>query len=273
MPRRSGADGFPIAVEGTAGGVPDVLYVHANGFCKELWRPVARAVGATDSDRTWLSMDLRGHGESGAIEPPCSWHDLALDVLAVLGPGARGIAGVGHSMGGASLARAEILEPGTFQTLVLVEPILFPPPHGRADIPIADVAQHRRSVFPDRSAAHRRFSGSGPYAVWDAEVLDLYIDHAWGPGPDGWTLRCEPRIEADYYREGNNVDTWDRLHEIEARVVLVAGQTSDTHHGVYLEQLHQRFAAAELVIVDDVGHLLPMERPDAVADLVTAALE
>lgn len=267
MPRRSGHDGFPIAVEGTADESPDVLYVHANGFCKELWRPIARAVEAIHPASTWWSMDLRGHGESGPVDPPCRWHPLALDVLAIL-HGATGVVGVGHSMGAASLARAEILRPGTFRSLLLIEPILFPPPHGRTEIPLADIAQNRRGVFPDRDATHRRFSSAGPFAVWDPEVLDLYVDHAWGPDTDGWTIRCRPKVEADYYREGNNVDTWDRLDEIGIPVHLVTGATSDTHHGPYLEHLTERFRAVEPVVIPGAGHLVPMERPVAVAELV-----
>lgn len=277
--RRSGHEGAGIAVEGSAGdGTPSILYVHANGFCKELWRPVARAVDEVHPEATWLSIDLRGHGASDRGGPPYRWHPLAVDILEILGgtngapadAAAAGIVGVGHSMGGASLARAEILRPGTFRALVLIEPILFPPPHGRTDIPLADVAMHRRRVFPDRDATHRRFASAGPFSSWDPEVLDLYVDHAWGPGPEGWTIRCEPAVEADYYREGNNVDTWDRLHEITTPVTLVAGERSDTHRGEYLDRLHARFAAADLVIVEEAGHLVPMERPRAIADIVAA---
>lgn len=262
--RREGHEGLPISVEGTVDHDPEFLYVHANGFCKELWRPVARAVGG---GRSWWSIDLRGHGDTGGAELPCQWHTLALDILAVLGS-ARRVVGVGHSMGAASLARAEILQPGVFAHLVLIEPILFPPPHGRADIPIADVAQHRRGVFPDRSAAHRRFSARGPYAGWDPEVLDLYVDHAWGPGPDGWTIKCAPAVEADYYREGNNVDTWDRLDEIAVPVTLVVGSESDTHRGVYLDRLHDRFRFADLVVMPGRGHLVPMEAPESIAEVI-----
>lgn len=271
MPRRDGHDGFPIAVEGTADPHPDILYVHANGFCKELWRPVARSVAEQRPGSRWLSMDLRGHGASDRIEPPCTWHPLALDTLAVVGDADQPV-GVGHSMGGAALARAEVLQPGTFGRLVLIEPILFPPPHGRTNIPLADLAQHRRAVFPDRDATHRRFSSSGPFTVWDPEVLDLYADHAWGLGDDGWTIRCDPAVEADYYREGNNVDTWDRLHEISIPVTLVVGETSDTHRGVYLDQLRDRFRDVELVVLDGLGHLAPMESPRRVADLVVEVL-
>ena len=270
--RRSGWEGFPVAVEGSATSSPDLLYVHANGFCKALWRPIARIVGERHPATRWQSLDLRGHGESDRPDLPCSWHPLALDILEILGDDASGVIGVGHSMGGASLARAEILQPGTFASLVLIEPILFPPPHGRADIPLADVAMNRRSVFPDRDAALQRFAGGGPFAAWDPEILGLYVDHGWGQGPDGWEIRCAPEIEADYYREGNNVDTWDRLPEIDIPVVLIAGDRSDTHRGPYLEQLCHRFRHVDVRVIEDAGHLVPMERPEAIASIVASVV-
>lgn len=272
MPRREGFGGFPIACEGTSEGTPDIICVHATGFCKELWRPIARDVEAIHPEVTWLSIDARGHGASGRGEPPYSWRLPPLDILAVLGEHASGVVGVGHSMGGGSLARAEIERPGTFRSLVLIEPIVFPPPFGRVETPLADVALNRRRVFPDRASTHRRFAERGPFASWDHEVLDLYVDHGWGPGPGGWTIRCAPEVEAEYYREANNIDTWDRLPEIDTPVTIVVGERSDSHHGDYLGALRSRFGREALVVIEDAGHLVPMERPHLIGELVATAV-
>lgn len=270
MPTRvEGWDGFPVAVESSGGvGPVDVLFVHANGFCKELWEPVTRAVSERIDPFRWMSMDQRGHGDSGVGDHPYEWDLVARDVLEVIGE-SSGIVGVGHSSGGAAIARAEILQPGTFRAMVLIEPIIFPPPHGRYDIPLAVVADQRRAVFRDRAAAHVRFSERA-FQDWDPEVLDLYVDHGFRDTEHGWELKCAPEVEADYYREGNNHDTWDRLGEVANPVVLVAGEDSDSHHGPYLSQLQARFPRAHLEVIPDAGHLVPMERPDVVADLVAA---
>lgn len=271
MPTRvEGWDGFPVAIASGSSGPPNALFVHANGFCKELWDPVIASVSARTDPFRWMSMDQRGHGDSGVGEPPYEWDLVARDVLAVIGE-SRGLLGVGHSSGGAAIARAEILQPGTFDSLVLIEPILFPPPHGRHDIPLAAVAEQRRAVFADRDAARDRFAARA-FKDWDPAVLDLYVDHGFRATDDGWELKCAPAVEADYYREGNNHDTWDRLEEIDVPVVLVAGERSDSHHGPYLSQLQARFNRAHLEIVPDAGHLVPMERPETVADLVAAAI-
>ncbi|HSJ70803.1 MAG TPA: alpha/beta hydrolase [Acidimicrobiia bacterium] len=247
----------------------EVCFAHANGFTKALWRPIARRVVEHHRDVRWVSFDLRGHGDSGAGSPPIRWDVHGLDALGLLGD-ASGLLGVGHSMGGTALVRAELHRRGTFDRLVLIEPIVFPPPFERADIPLSRIAEKRRRTFRDRSHARERFA-EGAFSDWDPEVLDLYVDHGFAPGPDGWTIKCEPATEADNYREGGNHDTWNRLDELDLPVVLVTGERSDTHQGAYLDALVGRFPEVELVVIEGAGHLVPMERPATIADLVAGA--
>ncbi len=265
----SGVDGAQIAVEGSSER-PGLVFVHANGFCKELWRPVA-ARSAVAASGGWAALDQRGHGDSDVGSPPYLWDTSARDALAVLASLGGPRLGVGHSSGAACVARAEVLEPGTFDRLVLIEPILFPPPHGRRDIPLAQGAERRRRAFVSRDAARERYAG-GAMRAWSPESLDLYVDHGFRQTEDGWSLKCAPEVEADYFREGNNVDTWDRLPEIQADVTIVVGSDSDSHQDPYLSLLVERFDDADLVVLEGLGHLAPMEAPDVVATTIDVAL-
>lgn len=273
MPTRvDGWEGFPVAIESSSESGPvEAVFVHANGFCKELWRPVVAAVADRPRPFSWVSMDQRGHGDSGVGAPPYDWDRIARDVVAIVGD-SRGLVGVGHSSGGSAIARAEILSPGLFRAMVLIEPIIFPPPYGRYDVPLAAIAEQRTAVFADRAAARERFAMRA-FKDWDPEVLDLYVDHGFRSTDRGWELKCAPQVEADYYREGNNVDTWDRLDEIECPVVLVAGEHSDTHSGPYLSQLQARFRSAHVDVIPSAGHLVPMEQPGAIASMVADVLD
>jgi pimeloyl-ACP methyl ester carboxylesterase len=258
--------GLPIAVErDDSGGPVDAVFVHATGFCKELWRPVIDEVTRHGRPLAWMSMDQRGHGASGRGEPPYRWDLLADDLLDVLEPGSP--TGVGHSSGGAAIAGAEIKHPGTFSELVLIEPIITPPPFERRDTTLARVADRRRSWFPDRPMARDRFA-KGAFASWDPAVLDLYIEHGFADAGNGIQLACAPSVEADFYREGSNHDTWDHLAEIEAPVTVVVGELSTTHTDPYLSMLVAGFRHAELIVVPERGHLVPMEDPSAVARVV-----
>lgn len=267
-----GFGNVPIAAESSVGAPPELLFVHATGFCKELWRPVVHQLTESHQNFEWLAVDQRGHGDSGHGDPPYGWDLLARDVLAVLSEVTdAALVGVGHSSGGAAIARAEILAPGTFRSLVLIEPIIFPPPFERRDTALSRGAERRRSVFRDRQTAHDRFA-EGPFGTWTDEALDIYVDHGFRDTAGGWELKCPPDVEADFYQEGYNVDTWDHLPKLAVPVVIVVGAMSESHRGAYLQALCGRFADVELIVIEDAGHLVPMERPHAIGEVVRATI-
>lgn len=249
------------------------VYVHATGFCKEMWTPVVRRVDvAMDAgDTSAMLLDQRGHGDSTPFTGPLLWDLVARDVAAALEDVPHPIVGVGHSGGGAAIARAEILSPGTFSLMILIEPIVWPPPFERRDLHLAVNAEKRRRTFPSRDAARQRFS-MGPFSAWDDEVLDLYVDHAFHQADGGWTLKCEPSVEAETFRQAANVDTWDRLHEIESPVVVLSGEHSDSHQDPFRSLLVERFSDATSQVIADVGHLAPMEAPDVIADVIAGLI-
>jgi len=258
------AEGIRIARAGGGTGELDALFVHATGFCKEVWQPVIDLV-ATDPF-SWMSIDQRGHGDSDTGRPPNDWDFLARDVIDVLG-GRDGVIGIGHSSGGGVIARAEAFRPGIFRHLVLVEPIIFPPPFRRMDGPMSEGTRRRRRTYPSRDDAFERFE-SGPFGSWTSDALAAYIDHGFRSTGGGWELKCAPEVEADFYAEGLNHDTWDRVKTIEVPVTLVAGEQSNTHPKPYLVALASRFRDVEVVVVPGAGHLVPMEDPGSIAHII-----
>ena len=264
-----GTGGLHIATASGGSGDPDALFVHATGFSKESWHPVVGAMATTPF--SWLSMDLRGHGDSGRGEFPYAWDLLGGDVLGVL-DGRTGLVGVGHSCGGVALVRAEASRPGTFRRLLLIEPIIFPTPAQRLDGPMSAVARRRRSVFDSREVAHERFS-SGPFADWTEQALDAYLDGAFVKTAQGYELKCPPDVEADYYAEGSNHDTWDLAGSLDIPVTIVAGEHSNTHQDPYLDSLVSRFTQPDLIVIPGVGHLIPMEDPERLASIVDAVVD
>jgi len=257
----------------TAGprGDPELLFVHASGFCKELWQPIAQRLEARFPGIVWRSIDIRGHGDSPKGEPPYEWNLLASDVAYTVGDTSP-MLGVGHSIGGALVARAALERPELFYGLLLIEPIILPPPHVRLELALADLTERRRAVFPNRQAAYDGFADRA-FRTWDAEVLAAYVDHGFDDTPHGWALKCLPSVEADMYREGGNHDTWDHLSELAVPVMIVAGDESDTHHEPYLGTLAAQFVDARVIVVEGASHFVPMEKPHDMVDLISVALE
>ncbi len=264
-----GVDGIHIATGAGGGGGPELLFVHATGFCKEVWEPVIDRI--VPKSFSWVTMDQRGHGDSDVGLAPNDWDFLAQDVIDVLCDRVD-VTAIGHSSGGGVIARAESFHPGLFRHLVLIEPIIFPPPFQRMDGPMSEGTRRRRKAFPSRDDAFERFA-SGPFGTWAPEALAAYIDHGFRSSENGWELKCDPEVEADFYAEGLNHDTWERVETIDVPVTLVAGEDSNTHPKPYLDALASQFRDADVVVVPGTGHLVPMEDPGSIARIVQHVIQ
>jgi pimeloyl-ACP methyl ester carboxylesterase len=268
-------DGLRIATltwsHGSGG--PTVLALHANGFCKEVAGPIAEELARRLPAFELVAIDLRGHGDSDEPTPPLDWWDHGRDALAVLA-GATGVIGLGHSSGGAAVVMAELLAPGTFGTLVLVEPIIFPPPYRRdAGVPLATVALKRRRTFSSPAAAADGWRGRGPFAGWDERALQAYVRGGLRERDGSWELKCRPEIEAEFFRMSTAHGAYERLAEIDVPVRLIAGEHSDTHGPALLAALSSRFPRCTVDTVPGATHFVPMEMPAVVAEAVAVAAE
>ncbi len=271
----SGDVELSVADEPVNGGGPAVLFVHATGFCKEVWRPVLDEIGASGIGIDATLLDQRGHGGSSSIIPPLDWWQLGRDVLGVL-DGRRDVIGVGHSAGGAVLALAEILAPGTFRSLVLVEPTIPAPPFKRVeDHPLATSALKRTRQLPSRQAVIEKYRGRGPFVGWDERAFQGYVEGGWQPDPTGGDgavqLACRPQDEAEFYRSAYVHRGFSRLGEIVAPVEIIAGEESDTFPPRFLSLMAGRMRLATVTWVPGANHFVPMQQPEVVAAAAAGA--
>ena len=56
----------------------------------------------------------------------------------------------------------------------------------------------------------------------------------------------------------------DRIHRIKARTVLVWGDSDRIYPAPYAHAFKDAIPGAELVIVAEAGHMVPIEKPDPV---------
>jgi pimeloyl-ACP methyl ester carboxylesterase len=269
------SDGVPLACASWAfgSGEATILAVHATGFCKEVFRPVAVELGALGADFEMITMDQRGHGDSGTPDPPFDWWDLARDALCVA-DGRTGIIGVGHSSGGAALIMAELLDPGTFAALLLVEPIIFPDPADTTHAPsLAAAARNRRRTFASPEAAMTNWRGRGPFRNWDERALEAYARGGLRHEDGAWVLKCAPEIEAQFYLSSTAHGAFARLGEVDSSVHLLAGEHSNTHRPALVDAIVGSIAGATGEIVPNAGHFLPMECPDVVAARLSSMID
>lgn len=237
-----------------------VYFAHATSFCGAVWRPIVDLLERVDT----LTCDFPGHGQGEQLELPVHWRRFGEHVLSETRPGG---VGVGHSMGACALVMAQLEDPDRFSFLVLIEPIIFPGPHGRLEHPLSQVAAKRKASFESRQAALENFKSRSAFANWHPTALQGYVSCGLvGEGPV--ELACSPEVEADIYRASNDHDTWERLSEVEVPVLLLSGADSDTIAPDFAREQARRLPSAGVEIVPDAGHFLPMERPDLVADRI-----
>jgi pimeloyl-ACP methyl ester carboxylesterase len=250
--------------------------------------PVVLVHGWLDHAGTWVDVasrldgwcvapDLRGHGLSGW----CGWSDTYhvaeyvadLDALVTALGGRAHV--VGHSLGGAVVSLWAGARPERALSVTLVDGL------GLADA--ADSAVSRMVEFldgvsaprtprpmPDIDEAARRLRASHPFLA-EERARELAA-RGTRPVPGGgvnwaWDPRHRLRSPSPY-----RADTHARfLARIACPVVVVRPERSPFAHA-HLAPLVSALARAEVVEVAGVGHMVPLEAPEAVAAAVSMAV-
>ncbi len=225
-------------------GIP-VLLIHGAGENHLVWPIGLRRLPGT----IVYAIDLPGHGKStgrgcSTIEEYADWIVAFMEAVQL----DRTIL-IGHSMGGAIAQLCAIQYPEQVSALVLIAT--------GAKLRVAP--QLLQLVESDFVAA-----------------VDLVSQWEWGPlVPDEikqlgkqQLLQIGPEILLDDYRACDAFDVRDRLSEINAPALIIAGeadQMTPLKHAVFLEQ---RLPHARLVTIPQTGHMVMIESAEIVARTV-----
>lgn len=263
--------GLDLAVWDWPGDGPPLLFAHATGFHGRCWDEVIRVLPG----RRAVSIEMRGHGRSEKPAPPYFWHDFGED----LAEAARlldiaGAVGVGHSMGGHSIALAAALRPETFSSLLLVDPTIFVRQYyGQPRKLDASFIRKRRNDWASPQEMFERFQGRPPFANWRPEVLRDYCDFGVLPAGGRYVLACPPEVEASIYARSNapEADLYPLLPKIEGPVTIMRGGIPwDTERfnlaaSPTAPDLAAHFRDGRDVFLEGRSHYIPMETPELVA--------
>ncbi|EIW57881.1 alpha/beta-hydrolase [Trametes versicolor FP-101664 SS1] len=309
-----------------------LFLVHSGGFSRQIWEPMLKPLlarlseSATDVvDEIW-SFEAVQHGDSAVINDHAQrdivdWHDLTRDILNFLStylpadPGAalatvlhpvaphefgksrrRRLVGVGHSFGGTILARAALAQPDLFDSLVLVEPIVFSAAfQDRGPGPGAGMLKFlftstlaKQPSFPSAADARAYFSTYPTSARWDPRILEVVMRHGLvadstdahegenGDRPVRLKTRPFDETVVTYgWRAAHEV--WAALPALEPRLSLhwiMSGKSAAWTGGRAMTRrtVWRRPANASNVLIPDAGHSILQEKPDELAGEVFAFL-
>jgi pimeloyl-ACP methyl ester carboxylesterase len=263
--------GVTVAAYDLGGEGPDVVLVHATGFCAAVWAPMAASL---DGCRV-VALDVRGHGRASIPEHGMEWSGTADDVLAVVDHfGLDRPVGLGHSMGGAALLLAEQARPGTFAGLWVFEPIVMPGWYARGSVteewdgsnPLAEGARRRRPSFSSAEEAFANFAAKPPMMLLAPEALAAYVAYGFEPQTDGSvTLRCRPEVEAANYEMGARHDGFAHLGDVACPVVVLRGSDQMPGPAGFATDIADALPAGVLEDHPELFHFGPLEDPSVMA--------
>ena len=268
-------DGVELAVHDLGGDGPPLLIVHATGLLAQAYTPLAAELAP--SFHVW-GVDVRAHG--GSTRPAdgnLEWSGMAADVLAAVDAiGGEQPYGFGHSMGGASVVLAEVARPGTFRSMYLYEPVLFPAgslPSGPDGNPLASGARKRRPSFASRDEAYANYAAKPPLNEMSPASLRAYVDHGFVDQADGTvTLACRPEDEAETFVGAASAGAFERLGEVRCPAVVSRGSLESMGPASLAPAQAEAFPDGRLVILDGLAHFGPLADERAVAASIVGEL-
>jgi pimeloyl-ACP methyl ester carboxylesterase len=288
-------DGVLLAVEeiGPLDAPLTVVFVHGYSLSMASWtyqrRSLAAALATANGHRPDVRLvfyDQRGHGSSSRGPAAHSTiEQLARDLAAVLetrvpsGP----VVLVGHSMGGMTVMGLADVHPALFGPEVVGVALVSTSSGNLADLdfglpefltrvrtavlPIAAYTMRHRPAFAERT---RRLAADVVSAATRAlSFASTDVDPRLGRYVDAMIAGTPVDVIAEFYPALAGLDETGALAPLARVPVLVlTGDRDRMIPMAHSELLVEHLPDAELVVVPDAGHLVPLEKPEE----VTAAL-
>jgi len=254
---------------------PTLHFAHANAYPPASYRRVLQPL--TTGHRVkcihWLPLVQPDHHPHFR-----RWSELVPDLITFIeqecDPPVRA---AGHSMGATLTLLAAVHRPDLFRGLALIDPVILPfryvlslrltPERWRSRVPIIAKALRRPDRWTTRQEAfdfHRRarvFRRLDDEALWD------YINAGTREAGDGQFMLSFPREwEARIY--GTCPWVWPQLKRCRTPMLAIRGAHSDTVSTQSWMRWQRLQPQARFVEIADAGHLVPMERPQAISNAI-----
>lgn len=233
-----------------------VVLLHGFTGSSANWSPV---IDALSPDHTVLAVDLLGHGDTDSPADPARYRieqaaaDLATLITRLVTPPATLL---GYSMGGRLALYTAIHYPHLVNRLILES----------ASPGLEDAAER----------AARRQSDEALAARIEREGIEAFV-HYWERIPlfDSQMPEQRERLRAGRLKNnptglanslrgmgtGAQPPLWDRLGEVDAQTLLIAGELDGKFTAIG-RRMAEQIPRADLAIIPNAGHTVHLEQPD-----------
>ncbi len=257
-------------------------FLHANGYPPDCYKPLFELL---KSEYHVFGMLLRPLWEQAQIDDIQDWHPFSDDLRLFLSSQPDPVIGVGHSIGAIVTLRAALRDPSKFKALVLIDPVLLMPRRliswnivratglGDRYHPLIAGAKKRRRVFDDLETVFRGYRNRNIFRYMSDENLRIYIEGITRKTDSHYELVYSPEWEAQIYRTGmHDFDLWRDLPNIQIPTLFIRGAETDTFLENAAKFVKRKQPKAWVETLDRSTHLLPLERPREVFEIMQSFL-
>jgi pimeloyl-ACP methyl ester carboxylesterase len=260
-------------------------FLHANGYPPDCYKPLFEILKA---QYHVFGMLLRPLWPEASMDEIKDWHPFSDDLLHFLSAASTApVIGVGHSIGGIVTLRAALRDPGKFRALVLLDPVLFAPSRiivwniarslglGRRFHPLITSAMKRRRTFDDLDMVFRGYRSREVFQYMSDKSLRAYITGIAKPkAGGGFELAYSPEWESHIYLTGlRDMDLWRGLKDLQVPTLIIRGGETDTFLEGAARLVKRKQPMIRIETLEQSTHILPMERPREVADIMQLFLK
>ena len=268
---------------------PPLHFLHANGFPPDCYKPLFELL---KTEYHVFGMLLRALWGSAKMEEVQDWVPFSSDLLQFLGNDnawnqgkIEPVIGLGHSVGAVTTLRAALRDPGKFRALILLDPVLLIPKHmvawkiQRAKDPNANPliqgALRRRREFEDLESVFNAYRERANFRYMSDENLRIYIEGITKPSVHGgYELVFSPDWEAHiYFTSLQDFDIWNSLMHLKVPTLFIRGSETDTFLEEAATLVKQKQPRVKVETLEKSTHLLPLERPKEVFDIIQSFLK
>ncbi len=253
-----------------------IHFSHANGFHPQSYRKLIDLLLPDYSVIASLHRPIWNSREK--MEQVSSWHVFVEDLILFLDSKTNEkVHGVGHSLGAVVTLLAAIKRPDLFKSVTLIDPVFLPqhilllfntlPLFLKKKVPIIKKALLRPDLWDSKDDAFEFHRKKHVFKDVTDDVLWDYINSGIKENEEKkFTLSYSKQWEVHCYLLIPNV--WSLIAKCTVPVFGIKGG----HSNVLLPSAWQRWKklspSHQLFEVADSGHLLPLEKPEAVSDLI-----
>lgn len=231
---------------------PTLVFLHYFGGSSKAWTEVIENL---EGDFHCVALDMRGFGASDAPAENYSVKDYADDFADLIRTlTVENYVLVGHSMGGKIALALAARRTNGLQSLILLAPSPPSPEPIPENVREKLLASHGNRCVATETVC-RAAGGKLAGKIFERSIND--------------NLRSSEAAWKAWLEKGSREDISSEVEQINVPVSVAAGELDEAITPQLLRrEVVRRIEGAKLIIVPKVKHLLPLEAPAAVANLI-----